>query len=455
MNLSLLDPFTLAHEFPDTLQAQLRSGHSTVIRFNRKGDLLASGRVDGTVVLFDVETNSLAKVLRGHIRQVQYLSWSSCGRYLISCAQDFKAIRWDLGKTGEGASRTVRFSAPVYCAELHPDNVNLFVSSLYEDVPHLVDISSPQTQKHALPTAPLRPASSATRAVSDSKQLTTCSIFTHNGHFILTGTNKGWLNLISTATLQILYSTRISNGCITYLRLSTTGRHLVTNSSDRIIRSVHLPSVLHTPSSDPPTLPADFTLTEENRFQDVVNRLLWNHVTFSGGLGDHITASTYHNHDIYIWERTSGVLSKILEGPKEEFGSLEWHPSRPMIAAVGLETGSIYIWGVVQPQRWSALAPDFGELEENLEYEEREDEFDIHPEEETKKRRRRQETEKVDVGKWDTDNKGFRLNVEMVVDSEGDEEEGALRVSRGERRRRRRERRKKWSKMGDGGCGGM
>lgn len=105
-----------------------------------------------------------------------------------------------------------------------------------------------------------------------------------------------------------------------------------------------------------------------------------------------------------------------------------------MIAAVGLETGSIYIWGVVQPQRWSALAPDFGELEENLEYEEREDEFDIHPEEETKKRRRRQETEKVDVGKWDTDNKGFRLNVEMVVDSEGDEEEVRVEGPRGRKK---------------------
>ena len=34
----------------------IRSGHSTCLRFNRAGDLLASGRVDGTVVIWDIET---------------------------------------------------------------------------------------------------------------------------------------------------------------------------------------------------------------------------------------------------------------------------------------------------------------------------------------------------------------------------------------------------------------
>lgn len=57
------------------------------------------------------------------MRQVQYFSWSPCGRYLLSCSQDFRVIRWDLTKTGEEASRVVRFGAPVYCAEFHPKNL--------------------------------------------------------------------------------------------------------------------------------------------------------------------------------------------------------------------------------------------------------------------------------------------------------------------------------------------
>lgn len=47
-----------------------------------------------------------------------------------------------------------------------------------------------------------------------------------------------------------------------------------------------------------------------------------------------------------------------------------------MIAA-GLDSGAIYQWSTTVSEGWSAFAPDFVELEENQEYEEREDEFDI------------------------------------------------------------------------------
>ncbi|KAI5802810.1 WD40-repeat-containing domain protein [Pyronema domesticum] len=389
MNLSLLDPFSLAQDYPETLTSELRSGHSTCIRFNRKGDLLASGRIDGAIVLFDVETNSLARILRGHVRQVQYFSWSNCGRYLLSASQDFRVIRWDLTKTGEEAMRAVRFVAPVYCAEFHPTNVDMFVAALYEDTPYLVDISSIKTLKLALPSGPLRrdPAAAEKHAASDSRHQTTACVFSSTGEYILSGNSKGWLNIISTETQKTVHSHSFTNSCITYIRLTNSGRNMVLNSADRIIRSVVLPEKI---------LPDEIELEVEHKFQDVVNRLFWNHVMFSGN-GEYVAASTYHNHDIYIWERSLGSLIKILEGPKEELGVCEWHPSRPLVAAVGLESGKIYIWATTNPQRWSALAPDFAEVEENVEYEEKEDEFDIQPVEDVKKRRLHLETETVDV----------------------------------------------------------
>ena len=142
--------------------------------------------------------------------------------------------------------------------------------------------------------------------------------------------------------------------------------------------------------------PEDITLEIEHKLQDVVQRLSWNHATFSS-TGEYVAATTYMNHDIYLWERGHGSLVKILDCPREELGIVEWHPHRPMVAACGLETGRIYLWSIVTPQRWSALAPDFAEVEENVEYIEREDEFDIHPIEEIHKRRLDLEDETVDV----------------------------------------------------------
>lgn len=120
MNLDLADPFLLAQDYPETTTVSLRSGHATTVRFNRKGDFLASGRVDGTVVIWDVDTNGVSRKLRGHTRQVQSLSWSQDGRYLLSAAQDWRCVLWDLQ---DGTKlRTVKFEAPVYIAELHPLN---------------------------------------------------------------------------------------------------------------------------------------------------------------------------------------------------------------------------------------------------------------------------------------------------------------------------------------------
>jgi COMPASS component SWD1 len=119
----------------------------------------------------------------------------------------------------------------------------------------------------------------------------------------------------------------------------------------------------------------------------VVNRLQWNSAAVSPS-GEYVLATTYESaHDIYMWETSMGSLVKIYEGPKEELVDVEFHPLRPIIAATGLDSGTIYIWSPTIPQQWSALAPDFVELEENEEYQEREDEFDFVDEEEEENKR--------------------------------------------------------------------
>lgn len=296
--------------------------------------------------------------------------------------------------------------------------------ALFNEAPYIAEMSEDDgpTVKHVLPIAPRRSAQgddsevNEKQAANDAKQLVTTAIFSWNGKHVITGTNKGWVNFIDVETRQTVYSSRLSSGCITYMRLTPSGRDMVVNSMDRIVRTVHLPNLSNMDEEEP-------ELEVEHKFQDVVNRLLWNHCTVSS-TGEYIAASTYHNHDIYVWERTKASLVKILEGPKEELGVIEWHPQKPIVAGVGLETGRVFIWGTSTHQRWSALAPDFTELEENEEYIEKEDEFDIHPKEDLTKRRLHKENDIVDVLNFRPTENMSKWILPVMPDLEDTESEG-------------------------------
>jgi COMPASS component SWD1 len=361
--------------------------------FSHRGDLLASGTAKGTIAIFDLETNGVARKLKGHTagRTVQSLSWEKSGRYLLSSSIDWKVILWDL-QDGSRV-RVCKLGAPVYIAELHPQNWLMCVAALYEYRPVLADFGDvAQTKQYPLPNLPKRAAHEQEgHEKADAKHFTTVAAFTPTGSHIITGTTKGWLNIISTSTRETIYSTRLCSKPILLIRLSASGRDLLVNASDTIIRTIKLPDL-----ASPSLSPDNINLEVEHKFQDVVNRLSWNHVAFSSN-ADYVMASTLMNHDVYIWERGHGSLVKILEGPKEELGAVEWHPHKPLVAATGVESGRIYVWAINMPQRWSALAPDFVEVEENVEYVEGEDEFDIRPAEELQQRRLDMEDEEVDV----------------------------------------------------------
>jgi len=118
MNLALSND--VLDDYPEQVTKRRRSGHATCVKFNRKGDYLATGRSFGPVVVWDVDTMSIARKLRGHSTSITSLSWSASGRYLLSSCQGWYAILWDL-KDGS-IHRSVRFNAPVFMAELNPQN---------------------------------------------------------------------------------------------------------------------------------------------------------------------------------------------------------------------------------------------------------------------------------------------------------------------------------------------
>lgn len=80
---------------------------------------------------------------------------------------------------------------------------------------------------------------------------------------------------------------------------------MVISSSDRAIRTFQVS-------------PLTGVLNPIHRFQDLVNRTPWHAVGFSGD-GEYVMGGAGHKmaHNVFVWDRDSGVLVKVLEGPRE------------------------------------------------------------------------------------------------------------------------------------------
>ncbi|OUM55412.1 hypothetical protein BVG19_g4943 [[Candida] boidinii] len=475
MNLSLLDPFAVAKEFPETLTQSLSFGRSTCIKTNRRGDYIASGTVDGTIVIIDLDTNNVIKVLRDHIRAVTSISWSNCGRYLLSSSRDWKVNLWDLKEFK--IIRSLNFNCPIWSASIHPEDKFKFVASLLEDDPVYVDLTNENEYKIVkLQTDPLdkenetvaenenengngienneeneiessnkKRKTNKKNSNSGSRKTrhwTLCSIFTPNSKLIFNGTSKGFINIFRISDLKLIFSFKISNSNIKNIIISENCIRFAINSSDRIVRQFKFPLKfwdffnIDTENENEnntnfevfnikdETFEFEFEL--EHKYQDVVNRIQWNSVKFNHD-SEYICASTWGStHDIYIWETTMGSLVKILEGPNEELVEVDWNYKKCSILATGVDSGIIYIWSNIIPQKWSALATDFEEIEENIDYEEKEDEFDLIDEDELMNKQLEDEDQIVDIiSREKLDPRGFPILADscFIIDVNLEQEE--------------------------------
>ncbi|WWC72636.1 uncharacterized protein I206_106600 [Kwoniella pini CBS 10737] len=405
----LLNPF--AQKYPEAVDSTL-SSQGVSISFNPYGPFaghyLAVGGNDGIVEIWDVETRGMIRMLEGHVKAVGGLSWSRNNRYLLTSSLDSTAIIWDLSilshpylqpKTPAASSsssasassskpsssspriHTIRFDAPVSTAVFHPRNSKIILATLTCGEVVLVDLRDGSRRI-------LQDVIDGEEEVNEiqprKKVSMACAVFSPCGSRIYTGTTNGMLLVIDPVSRSVIQRVRVANSSLKQIRFDASGYNIITSASDRALRIL---------SVDPLTS----NLTPLHRFQDLVNRTPWNAIGFSGD-GEYVMGGAGHKmaHNVFIWDRETTVLIKVLEGPKEPLIDCDWHPTRPVIASIAT-SGDIHIWQTSSPDNWAAFAPGFEELEENIEYDEREDEFDIEDETDLARRKNLEEDLEIDV----------------------------------------------------------
>uniref|UniRef100_A0ACD5TVT9 Uncharacterized protein n=1 Tax=Avena sativa TaxID=4498 RepID=A0ACD5TVT9_AVESA len=399
MNVPIVDP--LQGDFPETIEEFLQHGNMKCIAFNRRGTLLAAGCANGSCIIWDFETRGLAREFRDKdcTAPITSVSWSKYGHRLLASATDRSLTLWNV-VTGEKIARITLQQTPLH-ARLHPGSSipSVCLACPLSSAPVLVDLNTGSTI--VLPVSASDngnvPVPNSRNKFSDGSPpfTPTAATFDKHGDLIYVGNSKGEILIVDSKGIQVLAVIPIPGGTVVKdIVFSRDGQYLLTNSNDRVIRVYENILPINGSGKEIEKIIANNNNNYESQYEklkangahclvfscevsDAIAKVQWKAPCFSGDAEWIVGASASKGeHRLHIWDR-AGRLIKILEGPKEALIDLAWHPFDPTIASVSV-AGLTYIWAKEHVENWSAFAPDFIELEENEEYVEREDEFDIN-----------------------------------------------------------------------------
>ncbi|KYN19509.1 Retinoblastoma-binding protein 5 [Trachymyrmex cornetzi] len=342
--------------------------------FNKRGTLLAVGCNDGRIVIWDFLTRGIAKIISAHVHPVCSLSWSRNGHKLLSASTDNNVCIWDV-LSGE-CDQKYRFPSPILKIQFHPRNLNKFLVCPMRHAAVMVDVEGTH---RVIP-------------LDEDSDLNIVASFDRRGDYVYTGNARGRVLVLDAETLNVKASYKItqgtaSNTAVKSIEFARRGSCFLVNTADRVIRVYDSTEILACGKDGEPE--------PIQKLQDLVNKTMWKKCCFSGD-GEYVCAGSARQHALYVWEKSIGNLVKILHGTKGELLlDVVWHPVRPIIASIS--SGVVSIWAQNQVENWSAFAPDFKELDENVEYEERESEFDLSDEDKSVVQGEEAQDEEIEV----------------------------------------------------------
>jgi COMPASS component SWD1 len=281
---------------------------------------LAAGTLDGNCLVWDIDTNNVALILKGHLLPITSIrlsnfnnSWSRRGRHLLTSSLDWNCIIWDL-ETSYRYS-TIAFSSPVLDSFLHPYSIDTFAAIIQAEPPLIMKFENSKWNRTQISLIGDR----------NQQQLASTMEFTNDGEFLLIGTTQGFIFIYHLRSEIVVKILKIGGSLVRQIHISPmTHKYLLVNSNDSVIRlyNFQINDLKYSNSSGDKNgtkdINADLIKFELiHKFHDVVSKIHFLQVQFSadeeyvlGAFGDN------SKHLIHVWHREFGNSVKVLEGPQ-------------------------------------------------------------------------------------------------------------------------------------------
>ena len=355
----------------EVVEDKLARERTTCCAWNRRGTLLACGTSSGTIVIWCWDARATAREFRredasggvwGGGGAVLSVGWSLDGRKIVVAKSDGRVEVWDVLEEDVSAVLShVGLCSSVSFSAATPNGSTVVVSPSVGRAPYVRGTSIRGQRETELPS----PHDSPVPGLAVSSK---------NGKYVFVGDARGTVSVVALgADARLVRSFAVPNATLVKrLELCRNGKHLLAVTNAQTIYGFDVNDAAEDESAVlTPTL--EYASPAASRLQWGAAAYPWN--------GEYVYGvSSGAAHEIHVWDRASGELKCVLEGPAEAKGVIQLaaHPIRDVAIALGAN-GNLYVWSRKYIEDWSAFDPSFVTLVDNKEYVEKEDEFDAKP----------------------------------------------------------------------------
>ncbi|XP_025017419.1 LOW QUALITY PROTEIN: WD repeat-containing protein 26-like [Tetranychus urticae] len=331
-NYSLLVDHTCSKENMPCETTQILTDHGDEVwfcRFSNDGPKLASGSKDSTVIIWDVDPDTLTlkhkHTFDGHSYGVSYISWSPDDNYIIACGPDDCSDLW-VWNVQTGELRVKVSHSPedsLTTCSWHKDG-RKFVTGGLRGQFYQCDIDGAILDQWE-----------GVRVQSLSYRKDGKTILAADTHHRIRGYNLEDVidfNIIQEDHSIISFCTD-ETGRLALVNVSSQGVHLW-DLEDRIL---------------------------VRKFQGVTQGYYTIHSCF-GGVNQVYVASGSEDHKVYIWHIKRERPINVLTGHARTVNCVSWNSKYPQLLASASDDSTIRIWGPAKSGSQTSCSPDQSSL---------------------------------------------------------------------------------------------